>query len=80
MQETVNKIPNKIPNEILPGITLEEYKKLGLDEKTRLYEVAGKKAIQAALKMHKELGNPIAVLRDGKVIEIPASEIVLDSE
>jgi hypothetical protein len=76
----MQQISTEISNEILPGITLEEYKKLGLDEKTRLYEAAGKRAIQAALKMHKELGNPIAVLREGKVVEIPASEIVLDPE
>jgi len=30
-----------------------------------------------AIKMHKRLGNPIAVWRDGKVVWIPPEEIVV---
>ena len=33
------------------------------------------RAVNDALRMHKRLGNPIAVWRDGKVVIIPAEEI-----
>ena len=32
-------------------------------------------AVNDALRMHKRLGNPIAVWRDGKVVIIPPEEI-----
>jgi len=32
-------------------------------------------AVNDALRMHKSLGNPIAVWRDGKVVIIPPEEI-----
>ena len=38
------------------------------------------KAVRQALLMHKRLGNPIAVWKDGKVVIIPPEEIVLSSE
>jgi len=31
--------------------------------------------VKAALLRHKKLGNPIAVWRDGEVVEIPPEEI-----
>jgi len=31
--------------------------------------------VQQALRMHKKMGNPIAVWRDGKVVIIPPEEI-----
>ena len=33
------------------------------------------RAVNDALRMHKRLGNPIAVWRDGKVVIIPPEEI-----
>ena len=35
------------------------------------------RAVNDALRMHKRLGNPIAVWRDGKVVIIPPEEIVI---
>ena len=36
-------------------------------------------AVQSALRVHKLLGHPIIAWRDGKVVEIPADEIELES-
>jgi hypothetical protein len=36
---------------------------------------AAKKATVEAVRMHKRLGNPIAVWRDGKVVILPPEEI-----
>ncbi len=35
------------------------------------------RAVQRALKMHKALGVPIVVERDGKMVKIPPEEIVI---
>ena len=35
-------------------------------------------AVQDALWRHKQLGNPVAVWRDGKVVLIPPEEIEVD--
>lgn len=37
-------------------------------------------AVQDAIRIHKLMGVPIVVWRDGKVVEIPPEEIVLDDE
>jgi hypothetical protein len=36
-----------------------------------------RRAVNQALVMHKHLGNPIATWKDGKVVIVPADEIVL---
>ena len=41
-------------------------------------ERALRRAIRDALAMHKRMGNPIAVWRDGAVEWVPPEEIVLD--
>ena len=41
------------------------------------------RAVRQALLMHKRIGNPIAIWRDGRVVIIPPEEIVIppdDSE
>ena len=38
------------------------------------------RGVREELKIHKTLGNPIAVGRDGKVVWIPAKEIKIDGE
>jgi hypothetical protein len=38
------------------------------------------RAVDHALSIHRRLGNPIATLRDGKVVIVPPEEIVLSSE
>jgi hypothetical protein len=35
------------------------------------------RAVHDALRMHKRLGNPVAVCKDGKVVIIPPEEIVI---
>ena len=37
-------------------------------------------AVEHALRDHKRAGNPIVVWRDGKVVWIPANEIVLPED
>jgi len=39
-----------------------------------------RRAVDHALSMHRRLGNPIATWKDGKVVIVPAEEIVLSSE
>jgi hypothetical protein len=36
--------------------------------------------VQDALRAHKRAGRPIVVWRDGRVVEIPPEEIVIDEE
>jgi hypothetical protein len=36
------------------------------------------RAVQDALWRHKQLGNPVAVWRDGKVVWVPPEEISVD--
>lgn len=46
-------------------------------------EKALQRAVRQALLMHKRIGNPVAVWRDGRVVIIPPEEIVIppdDSE
>jgi len=38
------------------------------------------RGVRQELKIHKALGNPIAVGRDGKVVWIPADQIQIDDE
>jgi ABC-type proline/glycine betaine transport system ATPase subunit len=38
------------------------------------------RAVNHALLMHKRLGNPIAIWKDGKVVIVPPEEIVLSPE
>lgn len=51
--------------------------KLDLVEQADEIERILQKAVQHELLIHKRLGNPVAVWRDGKVIVIPPEEIVL---
>ena len=43
-------------------------------------EAVFRRAVNHALLMHKRLGNPIAVWKDGKVVIIPPEEIVVSPE
>ena len=38
------------------------------------------RAVQNALRMHKLLGQPIVIWRDGKVVWVPPEEIELEEE
>lgn len=46
----------------------------------KIVEDAGKKAARAARLLHKQTGHPIVVWKDGKVVEIPPEEIVIEDE
>lgn len=39
-----------------------------------------RKAVQQAIRYHKLMGQSIVVWRDGKVVEIPPEEIVVDAD
>ena len=51
--------------------TNEEVLKLPLEERIRL---AGEAAIDDVIETHRRAGLPIAILRDGKVLEITPEE------
>jgi len=53
-------------------MTAQERHSLPLDEKV---DRAMKEAVAEAIETHRRLGQPIAILRDGQVVWIPASEI-----
>ena len=38
------------------------------------------RAVNHALLMHKRLGNPIAIWKDGKVVIVPPEEIVIPAD
>ena len=43
-----------------------------------LIDGAIERAVREALREHKLFGNPIAVVRDGRLVLIPPEEIVID--
>ena len=47
---------------------------------TKRIQRALNRAVRNALIMHKKLGNPIVVWQDGKVVTVPAEEIVIPEE
>ena len=46
----------------------------------KIVEEAMRKAGRAARLLHKQTGHPIVVWKDGKVVEIPPEEIVIEDE
>jgi hypothetical protein len=46
----------------------------------KLIETAVRRAVRDALLMHKRAGNPIPVLRDGRVVWIAPEDIVIGPE
>ena len=43
-------------------------------------EAAMQRAVRKALRIHKKLGNPIAVWEDGKVVWIPPEKIEVEDD
>ena len=39
-----------------------------------------RRAVNHALRMHKRLGNPIVIWKDGEVVTVPPEEIVISPE
>lgn len=60
-------------------------RKIKSTQRVNLIQQAGEierilqKAVRHELSIHKRLGNPVAVWKDGKVVIIPPEEIVLPS-
>ena len=50
-----------------------------LEDRPRVQN-ALRKAVQHAIRFHKIMGVPIVVWEDGKVVEIPPEEIVVDQD
>lgn len=48
-----------------------------LRNRARVQE-AMREAVQNAVRTHKLLGHPIIIWKDGKVVEVPPEEIVLE--
>lgn len=63
-------------NEQEPAVLTNDY----FAEHAKDIETALRLAVNHALMMHKRLGNPIAVWKDGKVVIIPPEEIVISPE
>lgn len=53
---------------------------MNIEELSKRIEQGLKKAVADAIKRHKLLGESIAVWRDGKVVIIPATEIILSKD
>ncbi|MEX2141277.1 MAG: hypothetical protein WD894_18575 [Pirellulales bacterium] len=59
-------------------IARHKYTAEELVKQAELLTAAGQEAVREALLFHKRNGNSIAVWRDGRVVIVPAEEIVVD--
>lgn len=57
-----------------------KFQKINLAEQAEAIEFILQEGVRQALLIHKRLGNSIAVWKDGKVVIIPAEEIVIFPE
>jgi len=56
------------------------FSRINFAEQAEAIERILQAAVRETLSMHKRLGNPIAVWKDGKVVIVPAEEIVIPPE
>lgn len=56
------------------------FQRINLAEQAEAIELILQEAVRDALSIHKRLGNPIAIWKDGKVVIIPPEEIVISRE
>ena len=56
------------------------FSRINFAEQAEAIERILQAAVQQTLSIHKRLGNPIAVWKDGKVAIIPPEEIVISPE
>jgi hypothetical protein len=54
--------------------------KINLAEQAEAIELVLQEGVRRALSIHKRLGNPIAIWKDGKVVIVPPEEIVISPE
>lgn len=53
------------------------FKTINLAEQAEAIELILQQAVRDALRMHKRLGNSIAIWQDGQVVIVPPDEIVV---
>ncbi|HAF24329.1 MAG TPA: hypothetical protein DHU55_14300 [Blastocatellia bacterium] len=56
------------------------FSKINFAEQAEVIERILQVAVQQTLSVHKRLGNPIAIWKDGKVVIVPPEEIVISPE
>lgn len=56
------------------------FQDINLAEQAEAIELILQEGVRQALLIHKRLGNPIAICRDGKVVIIPPEEIDISLE
>jgi hypothetical protein len=56
------------------------FPKINLAEQAEAIELVLQEGVRRALSIHKRLGNPIAIWKDGKVVIVPPEEIVISPE
>jgi hypothetical protein len=53
------------------------FQSINLAEQAEAIELILQEGVRQALLIHKRLGNPIAIWKDGKVVMVPPEEIVI---
>jgi hypothetical protein len=56
------------------------FQEINLAEQAEAIELVLQEGVRRALSIHKRLGNPIAIWKDGKVVIVPPEEIVISTE
>ena len=56
------------------------FQEINLAEQAEAIELVLQEGVRRALSIHKRLGNSIAIWKDGKVVIVPAEEIVISPE
>jgi len=56
------------------------FQQINLAEQAEAIELILQEGVRQALLIHKRLGNPIAIWKDGKVVIVPAEDIVISPE
>ena len=57
-----------------------KFQEINLAEQAEAIELVLQAGVRRALSIHKRLGNPIAIWKDGKVVIVPPEEIVVSPE
>jgi hypothetical protein len=55
-------------------------REINLAEQAEAIELVLQEGVRRALSIHKRLGNPIAIWKEGKVVIVPPEEIVISPE
>ena len=57
-----------------------KFREINLAEQAEAIELVLQAGVRRALSIHKRLGNPIAIWKDGKVVIVRPEEIVISPE